>query len=110
MIDNFEWSDGYRSKFGLYEVDFEDPMRTRRPRASAHYYANVIKAHSLDVDPNNKLTDELYFVLINTSHGPDKIAKFVLQTDLTGNKPIYLSILLHPYQIIYMRMCVYLFA
>ncbi|XP_052741535.1 myrosinase 1-like [Bicyclus anynana] len=60
MIDNFEWSDGYRSKLGLYEVDFEAPARTRRPRASAHYYKSVIKSHSLDVDINNKITDELY--------------------------------------------------
>ncbi|XP_047540272.1 myrosinase 1-like [Vanessa atalanta] len=57
LIDNFEWSDGYRSKFGLYKIDFEDPLRKRSPRASAHYYASVIKSHSLDVD--NKFTDEL---------------------------------------------------
>ncbi|XP_045761882.1 myrosinase 1-like isoform X6 [Maniola jurtina] len=67
MIDNYEWSDGYRSKFGLYEVDFSDPQRTRRPRASAQYYARVIQQHSLDVLDTNKLTDELYwtFVLIS---------------------------------------------
>ncbi|KAJ8710351.1 hypothetical protein PYW07_009717 [Mythimna separata] len=49
LIDNFEWMDGYNVKFGLYEVDFNDPERKRTPRASAHYYASVIKSHSLDV-------------------------------------------------------------
>ncbi|CAH2097432.1 unnamed protein product [Euphydryas editha] len=57
LIDNFEWSDGYRPKFGLAQVDFEHPERKRTPRASARFYANVIKSHSLDFD--NKLTDEL---------------------------------------------------
>ncbi|XP_061385063.1 myrosinase 1-like [Danaus plexippus] len=58
MIDNFEWSDGYRSKFGLYKVDFSDPARARRPRASAQFYKEIVKAKSLDVD-SHVLDDEL---------------------------------------------------
>ncbi|CAB3254576.1 unnamed protein product [Arctia plantaginis] len=50
MLDNFEWMDGYSSKFGLYQVNFTDPNRTRTPRASAFYYKNIIKSHSLDVE------------------------------------------------------------
>ncbi|XP_023950608.1 myrosinase 1 isoform X2 [Bicyclus anynana] len=49
LIDNFEWLDGYRAKFGLYEVDFDHPNRTRTPRFSANYYACVIAERSLDV-------------------------------------------------------------
>ena len=49
-----------RSKFGLYQVDFEDPKRSRRPRASAEYYKRVIKHHSCDIDGDNKIVDELY--------------------------------------------------
>ncbi|XP_026727748.1 lactase-phlorizin hydrolase-like, partial [Trichoplusia ni] len=49
LMDNFEWVDGYAPKFGLYEVDFTDPKRTRTPRQSAYYYASVIAQHSLDV-------------------------------------------------------------
>ncbi|XP_061385074.1 myrosinase 1-like [Danaus plexippus] len=44
MLDNFEWSGGYSSKFGLYEVDFNDPARVRRPRASAQFYKEIVKA------------------------------------------------------------------
>nr|XP_021203658.1 myrosinase 1 isoform X2 [Bombyx mori] len=47
LMDNFEWSDGYTIKFGLYEVDFSSPERTRTPRKSAEYYKNVIETHSL---------------------------------------------------------------
>lgn len=49
MMDNFEWSEGYQAKFGLYDVDFSSPKRTRTPKASAHYYSSIIRAHSLDV-------------------------------------------------------------
>ncbi|KAH9632640.1 hypothetical protein HF086_008467 [Spodoptera exigua] len=49
LMDNFEWMNGYGVKFGLYEVDFTDPERKRTPRASAHYYASIIRTHSLDV-------------------------------------------------------------
>ncbi|XP_028172562.1 myrosinase 1-like [Ostrinia furnacalis] len=49
LMDNFEWNDGYNSRFGLYEVDFEDPLRPRTPRRSAQFYADVIKSNSLDV-------------------------------------------------------------
>ncbi|XP_069355874.1 myrosinase 1-like [Maniola hyperantus] len=49
LIDSFEWTDGYTTKFGLYEIDFNDPNRTRTPRLSANYYACVIAARSLDV-------------------------------------------------------------
>ncbi|CAH2097409.1 unnamed protein product [Euphydryas editha] len=57
LMDNYEWTDGYSIKFGLHYVDFNDPNRTRTPRASAEYYASVVKSHSLDV--NNKIIDEL---------------------------------------------------
>ncbi|XP_038218657.1 myrosinase 1-like [Zerene cesonia] len=49
LMDNFEWLFGYKTKYGLYKVDFNDPQRRRTPRASAHFYANIIKARNTDV-------------------------------------------------------------
>lgn len=43
LMDNFEWSRGYSEKFGLYQVDFNDPNRKRVAKASAKYYTEVIK-------------------------------------------------------------------
>lgn len=43
LMDNFEWNDGYKLRFGLYRVDFDDPQRTRNPKLSAYYYKKVIK-------------------------------------------------------------------
>ncbi|XP_072948338.1 myrosinase 1-like [Epargyreus clarus] len=49
LMDNFEWVAGYTLKFGLYEVNFTDPKRRRIPRASAYYFAELIKQNSLNV-------------------------------------------------------------
>ncbi|MBP9897973.1 MAG: beta-glucosidase [Gemmatimonadales bacterium] len=43
LLDNFEWSTGYGKRFGLYHVDFATQRRT--PKASAHFYADVIRTH-----------------------------------------------------------------
>ncbi|KAJ3666409.1 hypothetical protein Zmor_001851 [Zophobas morio] len=47
LMDNFEWQRGFSEKFGLYHVDFEDPERSRTPKASAEYYAQVIATRCL---------------------------------------------------------------
>ena len=43
LLDNFEWAAGYTEKFGLHYVDFDDPERPRTPKASARYYAQLIR-------------------------------------------------------------------
>ena len=46
LLDNFEWTFGYRPKFGLAAVDrttFE-----RRPKASAGWLAEVVESNALD--------------------------------------------------------------
>ncbi|XP_069355809.1 lactase/phlorizin hydrolase-like [Maniola hyperantus] len=49
LVDDLEWLAGYSMKFGLYEVDFSHPNRTRTARLSSHYYACVIARRTLDV-------------------------------------------------------------
>ncbi|CAG4938573.1 unnamed protein product [Colias eurytheme] len=60
LMDNFEWLFGYKTKYGLYKVDFNDPQRRRTPRASAHYYENVIKTRTTDF-PTNKRHKRKYY-------------------------------------------------
>jgi beta-glucosidase len=45
LMDNFEWSDGYASKFGIHHVDFKTQKRT--PKLSAKWYKEVIKKNRL---------------------------------------------------------------
>jgi beta-glucosidase len=40
LMDNFEWADGYSSRFGIHYVDFATQKRT--PKLSASFYREVI--------------------------------------------------------------------
>ncbi|MBF0129469.1 MAG: beta-glucosidase [Alphaproteobacteria bacterium] len=44
LLDNFEWGSGYGQRFGLIHVDFETQRRT--PKASARWYADLIKGRA----------------------------------------------------------------
>ncbi|KAJ2953848.1 hypothetical protein O0L34_g1479 [Tuta absoluta] len=48
IMDNFEWLFGFDDRFGLYEVDYEVPERTRTPRKSAFVYKQIIRTRELD--------------------------------------------------------------
>ena len=43
LLDNYEWSLGYSKRFGLVHVDYTSQRRT--PKASARFYAEVIRTH-----------------------------------------------------------------
>ncbi|CAH4023460.1 unnamed protein product [Pieris brassicae] len=49
LMDNFEWINGYSVRFGLYQIDFNDPERKREPKLSSKYYKCVIENNSFDV-------------------------------------------------------------
>ncbi|XP_077302569.1 myrosinase 1-like [Arctopsyche grandis] len=50
LMDNFEWDEGYTERFGLYYVDFNDPRRPRKPKASALYYKSTLETRSIERD------------------------------------------------------------
>jgi beta-glucosidase len=45
LMDNFEWSDGFEKRFGLYHVDFKTQRRTAK--LSASYYREVIRRNAV---------------------------------------------------------------
>lgn len=48
LLDNFEWSQGYKERFGLIYVDFATGQRT--PKDSAHWYKRVIETNGASLN------------------------------------------------------------
>lgn len=48
FLDNFEWAEGYRERFGLVHVDYETQKRT--PKDSFHWYREVIATNGAILD------------------------------------------------------------
>ena len=46
LMDNFEWAEGYKMKFGLYEVDFKTQKRTLRE--SSNLFVNMVQKPGTD--------------------------------------------------------------
>ncbi|KFQ39625.1 Lactase-phlorizin hydrolase, partial [Mesitornis unicolor] len=47
LMDSFEWLNGYEPRFGLHQVDFDNPNRPRTPKRSAVYYAEIIRNNGI---------------------------------------------------------------
>ena len=45
LLDNFEWAWGYSKRFGIVHVDYD--TLERRPKKSAHWYRDVVRANAL---------------------------------------------------------------
>jgi beta-glucosidase len=45
LLDNFEWADGFKPRFGLIEVDYA--TFNRIPRPSSRVYAEIIKSNGI---------------------------------------------------------------
>lgn len=55
LLDNFEWAWGYTRRFGIVYVDYTNQRRT--PKASAHFYSDVIGRHGLIDAPPGATTE-----------------------------------------------------
>lgn len=49
-MDGFEFDSGFTDKFGLYQVDFNDPQRKRVPKDSAYFYKDLISSNGFFKD------------------------------------------------------------
>jgi len=47
ILDNFEWAEGYRERFGLIHVDYETQKRTLKD--SAYFYSEVIRSNGANL-------------------------------------------------------------
>jgi len=45
LLDNFEWGDGYSTRFGIHYVDYATQKRT--PKLSAKFYANLVTRNEI---------------------------------------------------------------
>jgi beta-glucosidase len=48
LLDNLEWAEGFKDRFGLVHVDFRTQKRT--PKDSYHWYRNVIASHGASLE------------------------------------------------------------
>jgi beta-glucosidase len=53
IMDNFEWAEGYKERFGLVHVDYETQKRTLKD--SAYWYGDVIASNGETLNPPPKV-------------------------------------------------------
>ena len=47
VMDNFEWAEGYKQRFGIIYVDYETQKRILKD--SAYWYKNIIETNGKDL-------------------------------------------------------------
>ncbi|RZF43906.1 hypothetical protein LSTR_LSTR007242 [Laodelphax striatellus] len=52
IMDNFEWCKGYTERFGIYQVDFTSPDRTRKPKKSVKFFQKLIETRIVPEEIN----------------------------------------------------------
>ncbi len=57
LMDNFEWADGFRYRFGLIEIDYKTLERKVRP--SARFYGDICTANGCTEDILSKYKELL---------------------------------------------------
>ncbi|XP_050427753.1 myrosinase 1-like [Adelges cooleyi] len=50
FMDSYEWIMGYKDKFGIYEVDFENPDRPRTKKGCFNFFNKLFQDKKLPVD------------------------------------------------------------
>lgn len=58
LVDNFEWDRGWTQRFGLWALDVNTQVRTKRP--SANLYAEICKQNGIVSDTVNKYAPEIF--------------------------------------------------
>lgn len=58
LTDNFEWAQGYMSRFGLVHVDFKTQKRSIKP--SGRLFAQIAKSNALIASRRKKFPNEIY--------------------------------------------------
>lgn len=43
LLDGFEWAEGYTIRFGLFHTNFTDQKRSTQPKATAHFFKEVLE-------------------------------------------------------------------
>lgn len=86
LLDNFEWADGFRYRFGLHYVDYQTPERRRYAKDSAHWYADHISARAsyskIPVHGNHSDSDS------DSDIGSDSGHPFIVQWHKSESKAV----------------------
>mmetsp|Transcript_10695 Transcript_10695/g.25363 ORF Transcript_10695/g.25363 Transcript_10695/m.25363 type:complete len:137 (-) Transcript_10695:238-648(-) len=51
LLDNFEWADGYKYRFGLVRVDFNTKSKVRELKSSFNTFRAISSANAVEEEP-----------------------------------------------------------